>query len=405
MRVIIALLLISSTAFATNNSKYQWIQYGVNNQLIARATTLDKECPSIKVDGKLFDMHLRITEEDIELKETIKVCEYNVTQAQEVSIENNKLNLPPKQVNRFIVVGDTGCESSVFDPNARHQECDNPKAWPFKAVVNKVIQAKPDFVIHMGDYGYMNKHSSVEDSLKNKKMQWFLFKNEFFNPAKDLLNNVPMIFVRGNHESCSTTGKAWFLFLDSQRYSQECIEQSPTYSLKINDLNFIVFDSSAAKSGIDYPKSQSEDYKKQFKDIANSLKKPAWILIHHPILSLNKLSEKEIFIPKITTPVMRQAFEQDNTKKIPLAISGHFHISAYVERASDNFKQFISGNSGTLIHKATQHIYPYNNGDESGFVGVKYGYTQFDRIGSNLWKATSYAIDGSVLFSSEVSTK
>mgnify|MGYP000361418580 CR=1 FL=1 len=241
MKIILALLFLSFSAIADNNSKFQWVQYGVNNELIARATTLENECPYIKVDGELFHMNLRATKEDLELKEKVRICEYDITNAEQVYIDNNKLNLPPKQVKRFIVIGDTGCESSVFDPNARHQECENPESWPFKEVVNKVVQAKPDFVIHMGDYGYMNKHNNAEDSIKNKKMQWFLFKNEFFTPARNLLNNTPMIFVRGNHESCSTTGIAWFLFLDPQKYSQECVEQTPTYNLKINDLNFISF--------------------------------------------------------------------------------------------------------------------------------------------------------------------
>ena len=405
MKYLIAMILFAGNAFANENAEYEWIQYSPNNQLLARATTIAKECPEIKIDDKQFAMTIRAQQEDLELKQIVKICEYNVTAASKVSIRNKQLKLPPKQVNRFIVLGDTGCEASVFDTKHVNQNCDDSKAWPFEVIANKIAQASPDFVIHMGDYAYRNKYKNEQDGLKNQQMQWFFFKNEFFHPARNLLNKAPMIFIRGNHESCSLTGKGWYLFLDPYHYTKECIDQSPAYNLQINDLNFVVFDSSKAKSGKDYTEAQSQQFKSQFADIAKNLKQPAWLLIHTPILGLEKLSAEESFNPKINMPVINKAFGKDFTKKIPLAISGHFHVVAYIKRKSDNFEQFILGNGGTLIHRAKFDSYSYEANDVKGLVKIKYGYLQFDRVNEHKWKATAYAMDGSVLFEREVLTR
>ena len=166
-----------------------------------------------------------------------------------------------------------------------------------------------------------------------------------------------------------------------------------------------MFDSSGAISGLDFPKEQLDQYKSQFSDIAKGLKEPSWLLIHQPILSLRQLSEEEKFPSKLAAPLVNQAFGESLSKKIPLAISGHFHLMAHVIRKSDKFEQFIFGNGGTSIHKAKHVSYPYKQGDEEGEVRVQYGYTQFDRMDDSKWKVTVYDVEGKELFSTEVSSK
>lgn len=400
---IFALIAILISNAALSSEEYQWVQYVHENHLVARATTLKDTCPMITVNEQEFRMNFRTDYEDIKLKEKIRICEYDVTQAKSVLINNKALKLPPKQIKRFIIIGDTGCESSVFDKKYTYQNCEDKNSWPFETIANRIIDSNPDFVIHMGDYGYRNKYKTEEDAVKNQKMQWFFFKEDFFKPAEKLLSKAPMIFVRGNHESCSLTGKAWFMFLDAQSYKQDCLEQSPTYNLNIDGLNLVVFDSSSAVSGLDFSKKQLEQYKSQFSDIVKELKEPSWLLIHQPILSLSQLSAGEKFPSKLAAPVINQAFGESFTKKIPLSISGHFHLMAYVVRKSDKFEQFIFGNSGSSIHKANYVSYSYEQRNEKGEIKVKYGYTQFDRINYNKWKATVYDINGKELFSKEVS--
>ncbi len=241
--LILALFLIAGNAFAQETSEYEWIQFGPHNQLIARATTITKTCPLIKINNKQFRMHFRAEHDDLELKEKIQICEYNVTTASKVSIRNTPLKLLPQQVTRFIVIGDSGCEGSFFDNKLINQKCTDKKTWPFETIANKVALLDPDFVIHLGDYAYENKFITQEDAAKSQKMQWFFFKKEFFKPAKNLLTKAPILFIRGNHESCPSMGKAWFLFLDPHHYQEECIEQLPAYKLQINDLNLEIIGS------------------------------------------------------------------------------------------------------------------------------------------------------------------
>ena len=172
--LFIVMFFISSQAIA-KNGEYEWIQYIHNNQLSARATTLDKTCPLINVDGESFRMHLRVEQDDLKLQQKIRVCEYNVTAAKQVSIRDIQLKLIPEEIKRFIIIGDTGCEASIFDKHHVNQNCNDSKAWPLAAVSNKVASLNPDFVIHLGDYVYSNKYSNEEDSIKNQQMQWYFF--------------------------------------------------------------------------------------------------------------------------------------------------------------------------------------------------------------------------------------
>ena len=401
--LFMVMFFISNQAIA-KNGEYEWIQYVHNSQLSARATTLDLICPLIKVDGEEFRMHLRSEQDDINLQQTVRVCDYNVTTAKQVSIRDIQLKLIPEQIKRFIVIGDTGCEASIFDKHHVNQNCSDPKAWPLAAIANKVASLNPDFVIHLGDYVYGNKYTNEADAGKNQQMQWYFFEKEFFKPTKKLLNKAPMIFVRGNHESCATTGKGWYSFLDPQLFKASCEHYSPAYNIAIHGLNFMVFDSAEVKTGPNYAQEQLAKYQADFNKIAESMNHSAILLIHHPILGLQKLSDNELFSPKLNAPILNKAFGQDFTKKMPIAISGHFHLSAQVNRQSDNFQQFIIGNSATLLHKAKRNAYAYHVGDENGSVGVnKHGYTQFDHLEGHLWKVTSYALDGSVLFVNEIS--
>lgn len=397
------ILLGASTGLAIESNDFEWIQYIRDNKLMARATTLKNECPKITIDGKEFQMLFRAEKYDLELKQTVRICEKEVTNAKQVSIRNNNLKLPPKQINRFIVIGDTGCEASFFDKRFVKQECSDPNSWPFKKVADKVVEATPDFIIHMGDYSYRNKYDTQEDAIKNKSLQWFFYKQDFFEPASDMLRSAPMLFIRGNHDKCDLMGDAWFLFLDSENYKEECLKKSSTYTLKINDLNFMVFDSSETPSGTEYSAESLKKYKSYFASDIKNLKGKAWLLIHHPVIGLKELAHDEPFYHKVPTPIIYNSFLKDYSKKLPISISGHFHLMADIKRNSDGLEQFIVGNSGTFIHQAKRPSYTYITKDnERVQARVKSGYLQFDRESKNEWKVTAYSLDGEELYVTKV---
>ncbi len=400
MRICVLLCMFANLALSAENT-YQWIQYLPNNHLAARAIVESSACPDINIDGKINKMNFRGNYSDSRIAKKITICEYDVTGADSVHINKIALKLPPKHVNRFVVVGDSGCESSIFSKNHHHQECSG-STWPFKEIADRIAQLQPDLTVHLGDYVYKNKHSNEEHAKENEHVQWSMFKEEFFDPANNLLRNVPMLFIRGNHESCASMGRGWFLFLDPYRYSFTCSEYTEPYILQINDLNFAVFDSSAAARADQYKETQLNRFKDDFIKIYKKLSRPAWVLIHHPILGINKLSETESVDYRVNCPVINRAFGYDLVKKMPLAISGHFHLTADISREQDGFKQFIFGNSGTRLNPSSEQSFNYNVDGNNLKAKVNFGYALFERINGIKWKVTSFAIDGTVLFEDEI---
>ena len=402
MKKILALaLLLSNSLFAED---YSWVQYVDNNRVVAKFVTENAQCPKIKIDDKLIEMNFRTSYQDAKLKTKITVCEADVTNASKASLNGVELKLPAKKVNRFVVIGDTGCENSFFDSKARKQKCDK-QHWPFEQIANKVAGLKADFIIHTGDYLYQDHYKKPTDALRNKEMQWYFFKEDFFKPARNMLMSAPMIFVRGNHESCKYGGIGWFAFFESKA-SNECKQYTDSYNIRINDLNFIVFDSSGSNNGPKFPQDQLDKYSQDFLKIYNNSFTNHWLLIHQPVIILEKLSEDESFPEKMHAKVIEQAFKSEYSKKIPVAISGHYHAMALIERELTKFSQIIVGNSGTYLNESLNDNYTIRTAkDDLGIIKVRHGYTIFDRVKEDLWKMSSYDLNENLLLTTNFSSK
>lgn len=390
--------LIAGIAGASTNTDFQWVQFADNNQLIARATISSSECPDIKIDNKNLKMHVRSSYQDEHLKQKITVCEHNVTGSVNVEIRKKKIKLPNYDVKRFVVIGDSGCESSFFSGEHKVQNCKDPKAWPFKEIADKVAELKADFVVHMGDYAYGNKYTNEADKLKNQQMQWFFMRDDFFKPAYNLLNSTPMLFVRGNHESCDKMGIAWFQYFSSYKYDSICKPEEEPFDLSFNDLNMVILDTSEIHGGEDFSASELSKYKKLFSKLNENARDFSWLLVHQPMVPLKKLNETEIFPNKLNAAVLNTAFDKKYIKKFPVAISGHFHVLAHLQRNSDKMEQFIVGNSGTFLHKTKEKFYQYNDGQSVGEVAANFGYLVFDKIADDTWNATGFDINGKEQF-------
>lgn len=384
---------------ATNSlaSPYSWVEIGEDSKLIARTISKQQECPEINLDGKSFKMNLRTSLNDQYLNETVFICEYDVTNHQKVSINNQSLKTIPSKVKRFVIVGDTGCENAVFDKAHQNQKCD-PEGWPFQKIMDKIITLNPDFIIHTGDMIYQM------DKKNNTGKSWFFFQEDFFKPAQNILNKAPFIFVRGNHERCAIGGEGWFAFFDVHEYSK-CTDFTKPYQIKINDLNFIVFDSSGSATGKDYPKEQLSLYSNEFNEIYSKINSKHWLLIHHPIIPLELLSKEEGFSPKMHAMVLKDSFKMEYSNKINNVFSGHYHVNSLIKNEKHNLTQTIIGNSGTLLHRSSKNKYTARFGDNKMITNIRYGYTLFERLENNLWKATSYDIDGNAFLITNYSTK
>ena len=66
--------------------------------------------------------------------------------------------------------------------------------WFFAEVAQAAHRAKPNLVIHVGDYRYRDQ--KIAD-------KWEYWEADFFVPASNLLAAAPWIAARGNHDVCS----------------------------------------------------------------------------------------------------------------------------------------------------------------------------------------------------------
>lgn len=145
----------------------------------------------------------------------------------------------------MVLFGDTGCRTFGPVKWENRQAC-NEHSWPFQRIVSRAAAgpgggAAPGLVIHLGDYTYGETES------------WDVWRREFFEPAKHLLETTPWIMLPGNHEACGfrdNPGRhGWRLFLDHTpvaltRSCSDTPELLPPYALDINrELRLIVLDS------------------------------------------------------------------------------------------------------------------------------------------------------------------
>ena len=145
-----------------------FVVLGDDGQAVARAITTAAFCPAIVFDGVgQAPMRIRVapgvipertsdTDSPLSTKPSVfpvLTCETvipaSVTQA---VIDGRVLPLRKREVRRIVVIGDTGCRMSSF--GNVFQNCNDPVAWPFRAIADAAAAWQPDLVIHVGDYHY-----------------------------------------------------------------------------------------------------------------------------------------------------------------------------------------------------------------------------------------------------------
>jgi hypothetical protein len=92
------------------------------------------------------------------------------------SVENLPLPLPKATLKSIAAFGDTGCRlkaakaatkggnAAADEDRGKFQDCNNPALWPFVQVAQSVADAKPDLVIHLGDYLYRESACPQDDA-------------------------------------------------------------------------------------------------------------------------------------------------------------------------------------------------------------------------------------------------
>jgi hypothetical protein len=229
---------------------------------VARALLADATvCPAVTIDGAQQPMNVRAMPD---AAFPVLVRELPIPSgATSASIESSPLPLPKTTLKSIAVFGDTGCRLKAKktsskvqapeddDDSGKFQDCNNPSLWPFAQLAASVAAAKPDLVIHVGDYLYRESACPPRDQgCKDSphRDDWPTWQADFFAPAAPALRAAPWIVVRGNHEICKRAGAGYFRLLDPApaQTPPPCVDLIGQFTVTVADQSFIVMDTSNA---------------------------------------------------------------------------------------------------------------------------------------------------------------
>jgi hypothetical protein len=390
--------------------QYTWVVLGPHSKPIARTiVSKTQPCPNITIDNKKYLMQIR-AEADNDF--AVRSCEYTLPKkTKTASINGKALALPPQQLERIVIIGDTGCRLKGF----RLQNCDKPNTWPFPQLAQHIADLEPDLVIHVGDYHY--RETACPQWKKGCQQSpsgygWDSWEADFFKPAKPLLENTPWIMVRGNHEECKRAGSGWDRLLAPTPFSKSCSDYNSPYAVQIGNQQFLIFDSS--KASLFVKKEQQKIYQKQFQamNAMASNNVPTWLLLHHPIWAFYKTN----LGPSVSQTDSLQAAigPSEFPSSVKLIVSGHIHLNGWLRfdntdknNSSARPSQLIAGNGGTKLVNPPVDFSSYKGKELDGkiiqdaFSSNEFGYLlvvrQIDKKGNKQWLITSHRLDGSII--------
>ena len=388
-RIMFGIVLASflSACATTNNqksinSRSAYVVLGENGVAVARIVTEDSKCPSIRIDGNEVLMDVRAAPETVPLRPTLsapadsKPSVFNILTCEKVIPQNTKsvilggqsLPLPPAEIKRIVVIGDTGCRLKKSD-NA-YQECNDANLYPFAQIANAAASWKPDLVVHVGDNLYRENACPADKAGCAGSpwgYGWDAWQADFFGPGTSLLKAAPWVMVRGNHESCARAGQGWWRMLDprpllpgrdcNDAANDDIGDYSDPYAVPLgNDAQLIILDTSNTVNGV-IPSGNIRQRK--YRDMYGKLEKLSQqvsyniVTNHHPILGFtaNKNKNGEVSLLPGNQGI-QSVFSAINPLIMPPRVNamlpGHVHLWQEVSFSTPHPTQFIAGFSGTM---------------------------------------------------------
>lgn len=361
--------------------------------------------------------------------------------ARQASIAGQPVSLPKAQTTRIVVLGDTGCRIKVpaSGPADPIQDCSSPGDWPWQRIAAAAARARPDLVIHLGDYHYREYCDNPASCSPVRKTEvaigydWAGWNADFFAPATPLLTAAPWIMVRGNHENCDRGGEGWMRFLSPVPY-RACGDQTyrtATRSVLANNGTADAYrvDLDASLTLVVADNAGHEDYRPAIatpqdveifrRTLAALLATPparaSWLLVHRPLWYdlLQATSQPNALQAVLATKL---------PASVQFVLAGHEHAFETINFARDadpaNYPagrpaQILVGTGGTQLEAfdPTSLFYEGQNGAgskerprpigtlydgvaaSSGIVLNRYGFLLLERQGEN-WSATLMDPDG-----------
>jgi hypothetical protein len=440
--IVSALVLLGGAAgqAAADPIQAAFVVLGDGGRAQARVVTSDTVCPSISVDGEMRAMAVRAPpgvqllrptrskpEESKPSAFPVLVCEAGLPQAARVaSVGGRRLPVPVAEPRRIVVIGDTGCRIKSAD-NA-FQACNDPAEYPFAKVAASAAAWKPDLVVHVGDYLYRENPCPAGNtgcSASPWGYGWDSWDADFFAPGAALLAAAPWAAARGNHESCSRGGQAWWRILDSRPLvpGRDCNDAAndrigdytDPYAIPLGGgAQLILLDSSNAPGtaippGDDVAARYRDMYAK-FDGLARMA--PYSIMVdHHPLLALAAHIDKATGKPRLDpgNGGLQSVFVGETPWMFPASVkmllSGHVHVWEQLSFSSPHPTQFVAGFSGTqedvvplpATVPSDAYVAPGASIDRFSSWVDGFGFMTMVRSGPESWDIEVHDVNGKVL--------
>lgn len=277
---------------------------------------------------------------------------------------------PGGRPENIAVIGDSGCR--IPSAPAPMQRC-TPAGWPFKQVSDSAARrpARPDLVIHVGDYLYRSAPQRQrrplcgDASLGNDVHTWGCLVTDFFEPAAELLKTAPFVFVRGNHENCGRAGSVWFRYLAADLKPNACDDYSPPVRINAGRLGLLLMDTSCA-SDEETPRSCNHSglvgrYTAQFNEINSSLVRGGdnFLLSHTPLWAVNGQTgaSNPEWIDRDLDAALTASSLHRLDSRVTFVLSGHVHLYQMLAVTSATTTprppQLTVGAAGTTLDQQT----------------------------------------------------
>jgi hypothetical protein len=161
LRVLLAAIACTTvfsmySPHAGANTLAAWSQYGDRGEVEARLVTEESACPDLIADGRPVSMTERASPSPAF---PVRICVAAIpVGTKRLTGGGIDLPVPVRHPRHIVVFGDTGCRLK----GAVVQACNDPTAWPFHAIAERAAQARPDLMIHLGDYLFASRPAQRE---------------------------------------------------------------------------------------------------------------------------------------------------------------------------------------------------------------------------------------------------
>ena len=316
-------------------------------------------------------------------------------------IDGKPLPLPRLNPQRVVMFGDTGCRLKTGDPT---QACNELKAWPYPQVAAMAAAARPDLVIHVGDYEYREEACPAGNAGcagSSYGYGWDAWNADFFAPSAPLLAAAPWIMVRGNHEDCDRAGEGWFRFLDPSLMEPACRDLTGDYVVRLGDFGVVVVDSAKVKDNVGIDGDQVPILRRQFIDVLGKIPDQAWLATHKPVNGMLAMpGNRDANI--VANKVLQVALGADMPASVKMYVAGHIHFFQAIEFGAARPPQLVVGTGGDNLEGMPKAAVV--GADINGLKALAavtysgFAYMVWDRAGSNnVWNGTLFDVDGKPL--------